>query len=1255
MKTIKLANGFLALLFLFPSSLIAREVIGTPPNNSGRSKNMLQMKTTGCAPATQQSDLDINNIRARILNGGDMWWDLNSVARYEVPKVTDNTTIRKNAMFAGAIWVGGLDLGGNLKVAAMTYRQSGSDYFPGPLDSTTGEIDAERCKYYDKLYKVNRDDIERFTLDPTQITDGIAQWPGNGDAFYGEPKILAPFFDANGDGFYDVSTGLEYPILDPTRRVEDNRPEDQPDQMIYLVYNDKGNIHRETGGIPIGIELQTTCFAFATNDEVNNMTFYKTKITNRSTDEVRDCYFGQWVDADLGNYSDDYVGCDVSRNLGFCYNGDDNDEGILGYGLNPPSVGTTFFEGPRDSVGNEIGLSKFVYYNNDFSVIGNPTIAEHYYGYLRGIWKDGSPITFGGIGHQTGSPTSFMFPGNPNNPAEWHERSAGNTPGDRRYLQSAGPFNLKPGAVNYVTVGVVWVRTTSGGATGSLDLLRLASDKAQKLFNNKFKIPDGPPAPTLAITELDKELVIKMVDSNRTLKQIETFDITVPGSSGPLEYRFQGYKIYQLSDATATTGDLKNIEKARLLFQCDFKDDFSRIISYELDPSLGLSIPIEKVNGANEGIIHSLSVKEDLFATGSPELVNFKSYYYVILAYATCVNDPNEPEQYLEGRLNVKTYRAIPHKSDPRSGGTKLNAGYNDGPQIRLLEGKGNGGNSLELTQESINEILAPPYVAKAPLYLGAHGPVKVKVVNPLKVPVADFVLQIVDSTLIGVTNPNSDSLNAGRTNWFLVNRNTEDTVFSDTTLNLANEQVIDRWGLSVEIAQQVQPGDAQSTRDNANGFISGEFEWSDDSRQWLSGLPDNDGQVVWLNWIRSGTRGRALAFNSKDYDHDFNIGSESMDPFERYERILGGIIAPYALAARARYSTPLNVTYGPAYESSQIGFDNRLNDLHSVDIVITPDKSKWTRCVVVELGEDPGLSVGQAKKHEPRKSPSLDINFKPIPGETGRSWFPGYAINLETGERMNIMFGEDSYLSGHNGNDMIWNPTSDFTANNGVVIGGKHYFYIMGKKTFAGYSGTSYDEGTDYLTKLSSGSVQEIRRVYSQCQWVMPAMVAQGYSMKDGIPPSEVKIKLRVKRMYGTADRSNPIQNNRMPRYEFNTKDIAPELNEEFGKNAMEKIKMVPNPYYGYSSYESSQLDNRVKFINLPPKCTINIFTLNGSLVRQIKKDDENTYLDWDVKNQVNVPIASGMYIVHVDGGALGEKIIKWFGVMRQIDLDSF
>jgi hypothetical protein len=107
------------------------------------------------------------------------------------------------------------------------------------------------------------------------------------------------------------------------------------DQTLWWVYNDRGNIHSETQGVPIGLELQTQAFAFATNDEINNMTFYTTTIFNRSNEDVDSCYFGQWVDADLGNYTDDYVGCDVPRSLGICYNGDEDDEGVLGYGSNP--------------------------------------------------------------------------------------------------------------------------------------------------------------------------------------------------------------------------------------------------------------------------------------------------------------------------------------------------------------------------------------------------------------------------------------------------------------------------------------------------------------------------------------------------------------------------------------------------------------------------------------------------------------------------------------------------------------------------------------------------------------------------------------------------------------------------------------------------------------------------------------------------------------------------------------------------------
>lgn len=117
--------------------------------------------------------------------------------------------------------------------------------------------------------------------------------------------------------------------------------------------------------------------------------------------------------------------------------------------------------------------------------------------------------------------------------------------------------------------------------------------------------------------------------------------------------------------------------------------------------------------------------------------------------------------------------------------------------------------------------------------------------------------------------------------------------------------------------------------------------------------------------------------------------------------------------------------------------------------------------------------------------------------------------------------------------------------------------------------------------------------------------------------------------------------------------------------------IRVVPNPYYAYSSYENSAIDNRVKITNLPAQCTISIFTLDGTLVRRFERDviGDNTgggelnskesnldsSLEWDLKNDKNVPIASGMYIVHIDAGPLGEKTVKWFGVMRPIDLDTF
>jgi hypothetical protein len=108
--------------------------------------------------------------------------------------------------------------------------------------------------------------------------------------------------------------------------------------------------------------------------------------------------------------------------------------------------------------------------------------------------------------------------------------------------------------------------------------------------------------------------------------------------------------------------------------------------------------------------------------------------------------------------------------------------------------------------------------------------------------------------------------------------------------------------------------------------------------------------------------------------------------------------------------------------------------------------------------------------------------------------------------------------------------------------------------------------------------------------------------------------------------------------------------------KNALELINAVPNPYYAFSEYETNQLDNRIKIINLPAKCSVSIYTVNGTLIRRINKDDsQRSFVEWDLKNQASVPISGGLYLIHVNVDGVGEKVIKWFGVLRPIDLDSF
>ncbi len=103
--------------------------------------------------------------------------------------------------------------------------------------------------------------------------------------------------------------------------------------------------------------------------------------------------------------------------------------------------------------------------------------------------------------------------------------------------------------------------------------------------------------------------------------------------------------------------------------------------------------------------------------------------------------------------------------------------------------------------------------------------------------------------------------------------------------------------------------------------------------------------------------------------------------------------------------------------------------------------------------------------------------------------------------------------------------------------------------------------------------------------------------------------------------------------------------------KSDLDKIAVVPNPYVvaatwePRSPYRFGRGERRIFFINLPPRCTIRIYTIRGYLVDTIEHDStlENGQESWNLLSKDGQEIAYGVYIYHVDAPGIGEKIGKF------------
>jgi hypothetical protein len=111
-----------------------------------------------------------------------------------------------------------------------------------------------------------------------------------------------------------------------------------------------------------------------------------------------------------------------------------------------------------------------------------------------------------------------------------------------------------------------------------------------------------------------------------------------------------------------------------------------------------------------------------------------------------------------------------------------------------------------------------------------------------------------------------------------------------------------------------------------------------------------------------------------------------------------------------------------------------------------------------------------------------------------------------------------------------------------------------------------------------------------------------------------------------------------------------------EQAKKDVEKINVFPNPYYAYNPEETNRFNRFVTFTHLPQNATLRIFSLSGVQVRKLEKNNESQFLQWDLQNESTLPVASGVYVVHIDMPDLGmQKVIKVFVVQGAEILDYF
>jgi len=1068
--------------------------------------------------------------------------------------------------YASGLWIAG-KVGGDIRTAVGEY---GPEFVAGPWGSDQGASEHQ-------LYIVNKSDL----ADPL-ASDDFQNWPA---------ALGAPYVDVDGNGSYNpLPSGSDH-------------PEFLGDQVIWWVMNDGYQAqHSIFNTLPIGIEVQMTIWGYDRPDGFGDMMFVKGLLINKGGVDVDSTIIGLWADPDLGDAGDDFVGCDTTLSLGFCYNdGADSD-----YGVDAPAIGYDFFQGPIvESAGDtafalgrshpgykNLEMSSFVKYINGDPVYTDPNDAQEAYNYMSGYLRDGAPF----INSETGIASKFVHPDDPNDntgagDGVWVD-SDDHASGDRRFLMNAGPFTLASGDTQEVVFGMLIARGSD--ALSSITALKQVDQLAQLAYDIQFALPASPTTPDVTISTQADAIILSWDDGVNAVESYNAVDIidklpiptaydttyatgwftdysqldgvTVLDTINDYDpdnqewyslynvqyisaidttwegentsFTFQGYNVYQLETASGQGA-------RKRLATYDLVDGITEIFDDVFDATLGETINRRVQFGSDSGIKRSLLIDSDGLNAGIPLKTN-RAYYYGVTAYGY---NPYGIPRTLESPTNILTIR----------------------PQIGTTTG------TVESDYES--SLAATHSVGVS------DGSVLATVIDPLAVTGDDYQISFkfnADSTTIvwdvkntsdGTTLVSGNAIQSGA------------DMESGKTVGVDANPIVE--GLQIHVTGAPDDLKWVGVTENAGGVLASPLDalayWYFPKYLIAGGTYDGQQTTTDATWF-------------------FNVGP--MYGVDQ-DAMLGSLF-PYT-GGYAEPGAGIGFIIPDDFEVRFTGAGKAINYWGDEAVVDVP--FEW-------------WNIGVAD------DPSDDYKLM------------AYLLDEDGNAGWNLQFGGESADHGTSGgfNDpwtdriYVMSPTDDTPGTQGydnfmaVAEGGGGGTYVGLPAWYAGPGWTDAGGPLDAWCTM----VRTVFMIWNGGDCVAATSPAD-YSAES--PETGTVFRITTTKPNTTAD---------VFTISTSSAKIAAAAYDP------SKINVWPNPYFATNPEERTPLERRVTFTHLPEtgSATIRVFNLAGQLVRKLVHSDGTQYEVWDLNNNFNVPVSSGMYIAHVSTAA-GDQVLK-IGVVQ-------